>query len=107
MWFHVLCFEGTVTHNTKEFVSFARVYVSSIFLSACLLYKQAKHVNPKASVPLKPLEENHMYERDYNENSVIHKLVSNHHHLRHERMAVTSSSCQAMPCHAMTGAITI
>jgi len=88
-------------------VSFARVYVIFIFLSACLLYKQAKHVNPKASVPLKPLEENHIYERDYNENSVIHKLVSNHHHLHHERMAVTSSSCQAMPCHAMTGAITI
>jgi hypothetical protein len=50
----------------------------------CLLYKQAKHVNPKASVPLKPLEENHIYERDYNENSVIRKVVSDHHHLHHE-----------------------
>lgn len=37
VWFHFLCSGDMVAHNKKEFVSFARVYVSFIFLSACLL----------------------------------------------------------------------
>ncbi len=56
-------------------------------------------------MPLKPLGENHIYERDYNENFVIHKVVLDHHHLHHEWMVVSSSNCQTMPCHAMTRAL--